>query len=378
MSDGRSPEKQERAMLIFPIKTRAIYGTEGDDSLVGSSNNDTIFGYAGNDHISGGLGADRMVGGAGNDTYFVENVGDVVVENAGEGFDEIRSSVSYTIAANVEKLVLTGTAAINATGSSGQDYLDGNSSSNILWGLDGNDYLNGMQGTDTMIGGTGSDTYFVENAGDVVIEYANEGNADYVVSLISYTLGANVEHLTLGDAGAINGTGNELDNFLYGNGSDNVLTGGGGNDTLYGFLDDDKLFGGTGNDYLFAGAGDDLLDGGTGTDVLAGENGGDLFDWNSTNETSVTVATADLITDFKIAEGDRIDLSSIDANAYVAGDQAFTFIGTADFSGNPGELNYYHSGGETIIQLQTGTSADVEAVIRLTGTLTPDASWFAL
>jgi Ca2+-binding RTX toxin-like protein len=198
------------------------------------------------------------------------------------------------------------------------------------------------------------------------------------VSLISYTLGANVEHLALGDAGAINGTGNELDNFLYGNGSDNVLTGGGGDDTLYGFLDDDKLFGGTGNDYLFAGAGDDLLDGGTGTDVLAGGNGGDLFDWNSTNETSVTVATADLITDFNIVEGDRIDLSSIDANAYLAGDQAFTFIGTAGFSGNPGELNYYHSGGETIIQMQTGTSADIEGAIRLAGTLTPDASWFAL
>jgi Ca2+-binding RTX toxin-like protein len=365
-------------MLIFPSKMRYVHGTQGDDALVGSSYNDTIYGYAGDDYISGGLGADRMVGGTGNDTYFVENAGDVVVENAGEGFDEVRSSISYTIPANVERLVLTGTAAINATGSSGQDNLDGNSSSNILWGLDGNDYLNGMQGTDTMIGGTGSDTYFVDNAGDVVVEYANEGDADYVVSLISYTLGANVEHLRLHDTGDINGTGNELDNWLGANWFNNVLTGGGGNDTLYAFSGHDKLFGGTGNDYLFADDGDDLLDGGTGTDVLHGGDGGDLFFWSSTNETSVTVATADLISDFNIAEGDRIDLSSIDANAYMAGDQAFTFIGSAGFSGNPGELNYYHSGGETIIQMQTGTSADIEAAIRLSGTLTPDASWFAL
>ena len=174
----------------FPLpifKSPIIYdGTAGDDVLISrftTAVNEFFFGYAGNDYISGGLGADRMVGGAGNDTYFVDNVGDVVVENAGEGFDEIRSSVSYTIAANVEKLVLTGTAAINATGSSGrglslrqrlQQYSVGQSTATTI--------LNGLQGTDTMIGGTGNDTYFVENAGDVVIEYANEGNADYVVS----------------------------------------------------------------------------------------------------------------------------------------------------------------------------------------------------
>ena len=109
----------------------------------------------------------------------------------------------------------------------------------------------------------------------------------------------------------------------------------------------------------------DVLAGGAGIDTLSGGTHGDLFDWDFTDETGVTVATADLITDFNIAQGDRIDLSGVDADIYTNGDQAFTFIGTAAFSGNPGEINYFHSGGETIIQLQTGTSADVEAVIRL-------------
>jgi serralysin len=87
----------------------------------------------------------------------------------------------------------------------------------------------------------------------------------------------------------------------------------------------------------------------------------------------------DLITDFNFAgQLDRIDLSGVDANAYAAGDQAFTFIGTSAFSGNPGEINYYHSGGETIIQMQTGTGVDIEGGIRLSGIHTPDASWFVL
>ena len=96
----------------------------------------------------------------------------------------------------------------------------------------------------------------------------------------------------------------------------------------------------------------------------------------STTETSVTAANADVVADF--AAGDRIDVSTIDADVYASGNQAFAFIGSAAFSGTPGEINYYHAAGYTFIQLQTGTSVDVEAVIRLDGILTPQASWFVL
>ena len=85
-----------------------------------------------------------------------------------------------------------------------------------------------------------------------------------------------------------------------------------------------------------------------------------------------------MIWDFNRIEGDQLNIASIDADVYTAGDQAFTFIGTAAFSGTPGEVRYYQSGGDTYIEMQTGTSVDVEGVIRLAGIHTPEASWFVL
>jgi Ca2+-binding RTX toxin-like protein len=370
-------------MLLPPIivKSPIIYdGTAGDDVILSrfsTAVNEYFYGYAGNDYIDGGLGADRMFGGTGHDTYVVENAGDQVFENAGEGFDEIRSSISYTIAANVEKLVLTGTAAINAYGNDADNRLYGNDSSNILASYGGNDILNGGAGTDTMLGGTGNDTYYVDNAGDVVVEYDDEG-MDWMASSISFTLAPNVEGGNLIAAGDFNGTGNKLDNRIVGNGWANVLMGLDGNDTIYAENGNDTLLGGNGDDYLDGHWGDDILVGGRGLDTHLGGTGGDLFVWTDTNETGLTAATADVITDFNIAQGDRIDLSGVDANAYVDGDQAFTFIGTAAFSGNPGELNYMYVDGDTIIQMQNGTSPDVEGAIRLEGIHTPTAAWFVL
>jgi serralysin len=260
-------------MLTPNVTFRSPYfyfGTSGDDTLVSryaSAVNETFYGYEGNDVIDGGLGADKMIGGAGNDTYYVDNAGDTVVENANEGWDQIFASVSYVMPANVDRLELTGTAAINATGSSLSDQIYGNASSNILWGLDGNDVLNGQGGTDTMIGGLGADTYYVDNAGDVVVEYDGEGS-DWIASRISYTLAPNVENGNLITAGDFNLTGNELDNTLYGNGWANVLTGGLGNDTLRGE---------NGNDQLVGGAGDDFLDGGWVVDAMAGNTGNDTY-----------------------------------------------------------------------------------------------------
>src|SRR5262249_52715447 len=101
-----------------------------------------------------------------------------------------------------------------------------------LTGHSGDDTLDGGAGGDTLIGKRGNDTYIVDNAGDSVVENANEGN-DLVQSSVSYTLGANVENLTLIGTAAINGTGNNLANRLTGNSAANVLNGGGGNDTYY-------------------------------------------------------------------------------------------------------------------------------------------------
>ena len=209
----------------------------------------TITGNAGANFIDGGAGDDTMIGGAGNDIYVVDSVGDVIIENTLSGTDGVYSSISYTLAANLEGLALTGSASINGTG---------NNLNNTIYGNNGRNVLDGGAGADTLIGGAGDDTYVVDNAGDFVIEDIGAGT-DTVMASISYILTANVENLTLTDATAINGYGNSLNNSMIGNTGNNYLDGGAGNDSLVG---------GAGNDTLSGGAGNDTLDGGEGADFF--------------------------------------------------------------------------------------------------------------
>lgn len=234
-------------------------GNDLDNALTGNSAANVLFGGAGNDTLNGGVGADTLIGGIGNDSYTVDNAADVVVELADEGIDLVNASVSHTLADNVENLILTSSAAIDATGNALDNLLTGNSAINILAGGLGNDWLDGKAGADTLIGGTGDDVYVVDNAGDVTTEYADEG-IDLVRSSIAHTLAAHVENLTL-IGGSITGTGNTLDNVITGSAGNNTLTGDGGSDTLDGKAGTDTLIGGTGGDtYLFgAGYGKDSI-----------------------------------------------------------------------------------------------------------------------
>jgi Ca2+-binding RTX toxin-like protein len=231
-------------------------GNELNNTITGNSASNILTGGLGNDTLNGSTGADTLVGGLGNDTYVVDNAGDVVNETLNEGTDTVQSSITYTISENVENLTLIGTSAINGTGNTLDNVLTGNSAANVLIGNAGNDTLNGGTGADTLIGGLGNDTYVVDNTGDILTEALNEGT-DTVQSSITYTLGANVENLTLTGTNAINGTGNELDNVLTGNSASNVLTGAAGNDTLNGGTGADTLIGGLGNDtYVVDNTGD--------------------------------------------------------------------------------------------------------------------------
>jgi Ca2+-binding RTX toxin-like protein len=153
--------------LVVSVEDLTLTGTTGVDTLTGGSGNDTLRGLAGNDRLvgnagndklDGGAGNDTMLGGQGNDTYVVDRTGDVVTENAGEGVDLVQSSVTLTLAANVENLTLTGTAARNGTGNNLDNILTGNSAANTLTGGAGNDTLNGGAGKDKLLGGTGDDT----------------------------------------------------------------------------------------------------------------------------------------------------------------------------------------------------------------------------
>lgn len=156
-------------------------GNELDNVITGNGGANTLQGFEGNDFLDGGSGNDSLVGGTGNDTYVVGSTGDVVTESAGEGVDTIRSSITYTLGAELENLALTGTSAINGIGNAGANVLVGNSGNNSLSGLVGNDVLEGMGGVDTLTGAAGNDTYLMARgygADTVVDSDSATGNFD--------------------------------------------------------------------------------------------------------------------------------------------------------------------------------------------------------
>jgi endoglucanase len=140
-----------------------------DLQAYGNGDSNAIYGNAGSNVLDGGLGADGMLGGAGNDAYFVDNAGDAVFENSGEGNDTVFSTVHLRLTANVENLVLQGSADL-------QGY--GNSLSNALYGNSGNNLIDGGAGADVLTGNAGNDTFVFsagQAAGDMVLDFAGNG-----------------------------------------------------------------------------------------------------------------------------------------------------------------------------------------------------------
>lgn len=236
---------------------------------IGNGGRNLIEGWDGNDNLDGRGGADQLAGFAGNDTYHVDTwngaaagADDLVVENPGAGTDTVRSSVSYALPANVENLLLTGTAALAGTG---------NSQANTITGNSGANRIDGGGNADMMKGGAGNDVYVVNTwspafgPDDQVIELAGEGN-DKVESAVSYVLPAHVERLTLTGT-ALDGTGNSLANSISGNAAANRIDGGLGADTMRGNGGDDTF---VVDNWSGAATGDDVvieLSGG-GTDTV--------------------------------------------------------------------------------------------------------------
>ena len=302
-----------------------IYGNNNNNILEGMGGNDTLYGVDGNDTLDGGTGGDTMYGGSGHDLYVVDSDSDVVVEGYNEGTDTVRSLIAdYTLGSEVENLILYTAAAINGTGNSLDNNIYGNGNNNtlsggygadLLGGAGGNDNLDGGLGDDTMYGGLGNDWYVVNDYGDDVIEYANQGNDTVSSYLTSYSLDSHVENLVLAASWAVNGNGNNLDNVIVGNGNDNhLLFGAEGDDTVHGLDGNDLLDGGSGDDTLLGGEGDDTLTGGgydniTGDiDDLTGGGGGDLFVLGNDQEMFYGGAGFAKIRDYDKSEGDSIFL----------------------------------------------------------------------
>jgi VCBS repeat-containing protein len=231
--------------------TLIIAGVDSDDILQGTAGPDTLFGGIGNDTLVGGVAADTMVGGVGNDGYSVDNAGDAVIENANEGTDTVNATIHYGLGANVENLVLQGSADL-------QGY--GNSQANTITGNVGNNLLDGGTGADVMVGGAGNDTYFVDNANDAISENPGAGS-DVVLSTAHYGLSADVETLVLQGSADLQGYGNGLNNSIYGNSGNNLLNGGSGADLMVGGAGNDTYFVDDANDAVFEspGAGADAV-----------------------------------------------------------------------------------------------------------------------
>jgi Ca2+-binding RTX toxin-like protein len=260
----------------------SIVGGAGNDTLDGSSGNDTLTGNAGNDTLIGGTGDDSLVGGLGNDVYFVDSLGDRVIEVANGGIDRVETAlVNYMLGSEVENLAYMGSAGFTGTGqvlanlitgAAGNDSLSGLAGNDTLIGNSGNDTLDGGVGVDSLLGGAGNDTYIVDVVTDVVIEDAGAGSDVVNVALLgagTYTLTANVENAVVaGSVTNINLIGNDLANVLTGSALANSLTGLAGDDSLIGGAGNDTLIGGAGADTLDAGTGIDVIDGGTEADTL--------------------------------------------------------------------------------------------------------------
>lgn len=200
--------------------------------LSGTEANDLLVGDAGGNTLDGGAGADVLEGRTGDDTYIVDNAGDVIKEVVGGGYDLVKSSVSHLLADEVESLQLQGSASIDGTGNGLVNRLAGNSANNVL---------DGAGGSDVLIGGLGDDTYVVDDGSDRIVESDDEGT-DTVRSSVSFTLANHLENLTLTASAEINATGNTANNILRGNIADNRLDGAQGADLMVGGMGNDTYF----------------------------------------------------------------------------------------------------------------------------------------
>lgn len=338
------------------------------ENLSGGDYNDTLTGNDGNNVLYGSLGADLMTGGKGNDLYYVDDIGDVVVEidGATSGTDTIYSAITFSLdnaeGAHIENLGLYGFDAINATG---------NAKNNTLFGNDANNVLNGRLGNDILDGGYGNDILIDDDAGGIDKLHGGDDDDTIVVYL------ANTGEVFDGDHG--NDTldlSHEVDGYSTANSAaidlsgDNIFT-------AYGatFSDFENVIGTGFVDTIIGNTFANRLQGGAGADALSGGLGSDTFAYAAVTDSQLGSTQRDSIKDWEAS--DRIDLGTFDANLSIAGIQGFTFIGAGSPSETmaKGELKYYqHSNGRTYIAGNSGVGTTVDFQIELMGhhTLTTD------
>ena len=322
-----------------------IHGGMGADEAYGDWGDDQLIGNGGGDDLEGGNGADRIWGGDGNDRL------------EGGGY--------YATVADLGDSLWGGTGTDTLFGGAGNDYLSGGVGADVLDGGDGNDTMDGGTGADSMACGAGNDVYVVDHALDLLRWDYYDSGTDRVLASVNWTLGAYQENLTLQGALALRGAGNAGANVINGNAGANALLGLAGNDTMSGSAGNDGMDGGAGNDRMWGGTGNDQLSGGMGADWLTGGAGADRFIFRAPAESRSGAGNLDVIQDFVLAQGDRIDLSLIDANSTEAGNQAFAFLGGAAFSGHAGQVRWTGTANGSLVQADVNGDRVADVAILL-------------
>ncbi|RYD27453.1 MAG: calcium-binding protein, partial [Lysobacteraceae bacterium] len=395
----------------------SLTGDSGANRIDGGNGADLLFGLGGNDVLEGGLGTDGIYGGDGTDTASYANAALAVSVNlglqgqaqdtGGDGIDTLTEIENLTGSRFADTLtgddgvnVILGNAgndlitALNgndtAAGGDGDDVIFGNQGNDTLSGDAGNDTLYGGQGDDTMSGGLGNDVLEGGRGTNFIYGDAGSDTASYFNGVYAVTVDLNLQSIA-GSAAVAQNTGistdylfdienlsgSMFDDTLIGNAGANVLSGAGGNDTLTGLFGSDTLFGDDGNDTLFGnqgnddlhgGAGDDTLYGGQNDDVLFGDAGNDvivgglgtnmLFGGEGADSFVINAFGRDTIVDFNAAQGDRIDLRTIDANSTNGTFDAFSVSSGTSFSGRAGELIILTGVGPAGHQIQGDFNGD--------------------
>ncbi|MBN8552230.1 MAG: hypothetical protein J0L52_04985 [Caulobacterales bacterium] len=364
-----------------------LEGRDGNDTLTGGDGTDILYGGGGNDWLDGLGGTNTLDGSVGNDTYLVSNGTTTVVEAAGAGTDTVRASITYSLGANVENLVLTSSGPQNGYGNAGDNTLTGGTGVNELYGGDGNDVVYGRGGWDFLFGGAGNDSLYGEEGSDYLISgsgndslygglgddsiflegdgvhYADAGAGSYDALFIQVSRagGNNIDLRALwsGGSGQVNGgsvrgfevlggalvNGTAFDDVYYfgstyyfaegaytgamyqSNGGNDYVEGTAGIDTFTGGSGLDSFYGHAGADHLSGGEGDDILNGGAGNDVLVGGNGADAYYVDSMGDQVDESSGSGFDTIYLTASLDYSLQPDIEAGVYFGGAYTGTLTG---------------------------------------------------
>ncbi|MBL8659323.1 MAG: hypothetical protein JNM75_06165 [Rhodospirillales bacterium] len=352
--------------LVEPNVTLYAYGEGGNDTLFSAS-------FTGDDDVVYGVGKNILAGGPGDDTYWVNDASDVIIEKAGEGYDSVETATNVSLPANVEQLeMLIGydNTATKGFGNDQDNVIIGNQAINTIDGHGGDDTIYGSveylewlyadNDADTIHGGAGNDLIY--GAGGKETDTWDTNDTLY------------------GDDGNDRIFGQFGDDVLYGGTGNDTLAGQAGNDTLWGGAGNDVLYGGTGNDTLYGEAGVDALTGRQGADTLSGGGGTDRFVYEDLADSKPGAANHDTILDFAgvgAAVGDRIDLHQIDADVTKGGNQAFVFVSPTAVL-KAGQLHVVAGGGtDSLVQGEVDGKAGADFEILVRDGATKPGDWTA-